>query len=391
MGRFRDLELDGLELTGDRLLLRPWQPSDADAVYSIMQDREMHRFLQLPDPYTRDDAARYVTELAVTPRAEGSGLDCALVERTSGRLVGSARLRLAEGAQVGYWIAPDAQGNGYATEATRLLADCAFGAGEHRIELECDVRNLASARTALAAGFRFEGVARDATVAPLDRRSQARRFDLARFARLGTDPPERVPYAFPPLATEGLDDGVLRLRTVLPEDAPALAETDDELTLRWGFTGAPHTAEQVRRAADRAGLDWLVGTAAFFGMVDLETGRLAGSLRLRHTGPPQVGGIGYVVHPHFRGRRYTTRALRLLVPWAFDVAGYARLELGAKVGNVASLRAAAAAGFEPDGVRRDRLRNPDGTFGDEQRYAILNPRASSRTTSAAGSRTRSPA
>jgi len=80
------------------------------------------------------------------------------------------------------------------------------------------------------------------------------------------------------------------------------------------------------------------------------------------------------VHPAFRGRRYTTRALRLLVLWAFEVADFARLELGAKSANVASQRAAAAAGFEPDGVRRARLRNPDGTFSDEVRFALLNPR-----------------
>jgi RimJ/RimL family protein N-acetyltransferase len=80
------------------------------------------------------------------------------------------------------------------------------------------------------------------------------------------------------------------------------------------------------------------------------------------------------VHPHFRGRGLTTRALRLLVPWAFEVADYARLELGAKVGNDASLRSAARAGFAPDGVRARRLRNPDGSFSDEVRYALVNPK-----------------
>jgi RimJ/RimL family protein N-acetyltransferase len=64
----------------------------------------------------------------------------------------------------------------------------------------------------------------------------------------------------------------------------------------------------------------------------------------------------------------------LVVRWAFDVLDMARLELGAKVGNDASLRAAAAAGFEPDGVRRARLRNSDGSFSDELRFALVNPR-----------------
>jgi RimJ/RimL family protein N-acetyltransferase len=109
-------------------------------------------------------------------------------------------------------------------------------------------------------------------------------------------------------------------------------------------------------------------------MIDIASGRFAGEILLRKAGPPQVGGIGYVVHPAFRGRGYTARALRLLVPWAFDVADYARLELGAKPGNVASLRAAANAGFEPDGTRARRLRNPDGTFSDEIRYVKINPK-----------------
>ncbi|MDT4917307.1 MAG: hypothetical protein QOH89_2007, partial [Pseudonocardiales bacterium] len=62
------------------------------------------------------------------------------------------------------------------------------------------------------------------------------------------------------------------------------------------------------------------------------------------------------------------------VPWAFETADFARLELGAKEGNAASLRAAARAGFEPDGVRERRLRNPDGTFADETRYVLVNPK-----------------
>jgi RimJ/RimL family protein N-acetyltransferase len=239
--------------------------------------------------------------------------------------------------------------------------------------LACDVQNLASARTALAAGFRFEGVSRNGVLGGGGAGVPERRADLGRFARLATDPPDRLAYAFPPLSEDGLTDDVVRLRPLQPQDGPALAETDDEVTLRWNFTGTAHTVEEVRREADQAGLHWLVGGVAAFAVVDLATGRMAGSVRLRKAGPPQVGGIGYVVHPDFRGRGYTARALRLLIPWAFEVADFARLELGAKVGNEASLRAAAAAGFEPDGVRRARLRNPDGTFSDEVRYALINP------------------
>ena len=80
------------------------------------------------------------------------------------------------------------------------------------------------------------------------------------------------------------------------------------------------------------------------------------------------------MHPAFRGRGYTARALRLLADWAFEQAGFARLELGAKADNIASQKAALSAGFEPDGTWQARLRNADGTFSDEVRFALINPR-----------------
>lgn len=369
---FRGIELADVLLTGPRLVLRPWTAADAPRVVEVMADPATRRFLALPEPYTRADADRYIGELAGAARAEGRGLESAVVERATGRVVGSAALRLSGDPEVGYWVAGEAQGNGYAAEATSVLTDWAFSVGLPRVRLAAAVQNVPSIRTALAAGFRFEGVARDGLLGGGADGVPERRADLARFARLAGDPPGRLPYTFPPLS--GLGDGVLRLRPARAEDAPAMIETDDPLTLRWNFTGKAHPPADVRRQCAEAELMWLVGSVAVFAMIDEASGRVAGGLRLRQSGPPQVGGIGYVVHPDFRGRGYTARALRLLVGWAFEVADFARLELGAKVGNDASLRAAAAAGFEPDGVRRTRLRNADGTFSDEVRYALINPK-----------------
>jgi RimJ/RimL family protein N-acetyltransferase len=84
--------------------------------------------------------------------------------------------------------------------------------------------------------------------------------------------------------------------------------------------------------------------------------------------------VGYGLLPQFRGRGFTVRALRLLVDWAFGPAGLARLELGAAVENVASQKVAVRAGFQPDGLARARLRRPDGSYADEARYALINPR-----------------
>ena len=92
-------------------------------------------------------------------------------------------------------------------------------------------------------------------------------------------------------------------------------------------------------------------------------------------GPPGTGLVGYGVLPAFRGRGFTTRALRLVSRWAFDEAGLARLELGHKVDNEASGRAAEKAGFRAEGRLSARLPNPDGTWSDEVYYSLVRPSA----------------
>jgi RimJ/RimL family protein N-acetyltransferase len=372
VGVFRGVELDDLVLESDRLALRPWRHDDAAAVAAALADGSMHTFLAVPNPYTMSDAVEFVHSIARTERSAGTGLECAVVDRASRSLVGSATLRLPHGmrsSDIGYWIAPTAQGKGYATEATRALAGWAFEQGVHRVEVRLDVRNVVSARVALAAGFGFEGIRREVL------RDEDGRVDMAVFVRTVTDSGAAVPAKFPALPDGGLSDGVLSLRSPLPQDIDSFTEQEaDPLTLLTGFTGAAPPQAMMRRMLNRARLDHLVGPGTYFAMVDVATGQFAGSVRLRSSGPPNVAALGYAVHPRFRGRGFTSRALRLLSAWAFDEAGFARLELGAKTDNIASQRAAESAGFVAEGVWRSRLRNPDGTFSDEARYALINPR-----------------
>lgn len=372
VGVFRGVELHGLVIESERLRLRPWSLDDADALVSALSDPAMHTFLTLPRPYQVESARKFIEDVAPGERAEGTGLDCAVVERASRSLVGSATLRLPyrmRSCDIGYWVAPAAQGNGYATEISRTLARWTFDRDVHRVELRMDVRNIVSARVALAAGFGFEGFRREAL------HDEAGRAEMAVFVRTATDPEDRVPPIFPILPDGGLTDGVVTLRSPLPDDLDAFAEQEaDPLTLQTGFAGTPPPREAMRRMLNRARLDHLVGPGTYFAMVDAASDKFAGSIGLRRPGPPDVASLGYAVHPRFRGRGYTTRALRLLSAWAFEEAGFARLELGAKIDNVASQRAAASAGFVPDGTLRARLRSPGGGLVDEARYALLNPR-----------------
>jgi len=365
-----DTALGTAVLTGRRLVLRPWELGDVASVAAAMSHPVMHRFLSIPDPYTEADAMAYVRSNVDATIGE---LGRAMVDRVSGQVVGSIAMRPRPrgphhgSVELGYAVYPDAQGQGYAAEAVGLVVAHSFAAGFLRVELECAVDNVASAKTALNAGFRYEGMLRNGL------RVRDGMVESALFGRLPTDPDGPTKHGFPALPEGGLTDGVIRLRGIDARDGDAFHEQESDAdTVRYGFTGVAPDLASARASCTRAPLDWLCGAIARIAIEDLATARFAGSLSLRHPGPPGVGGIGYVVHPAFRGRCVTARALRLLAPWAFD-SGYGRLELGAKSDNVASQRAAASGGFEPDGTRIARLRNPDGSYSDEVRFAIVSP------------------
>ena len=164
MADWKDIELEGLVLHSGRLTLRPWQPDDAAPVQQIMTDERMATYLPLPCPIPPPTPTDFVTGAGQEGRRTGTRLDCAIAENTTGRLVGSASLRLPvsrhDSAEIGYWLGTAEWGNGYATEAVRTLARFGLGNGLARIEIRCEVPNAASAAVALRAGFRFEAVRR---------------------------------------------------------------------------------------------------------------------------------------------------------------------------------------------------------------------------------------
>jgi RimJ/RimL family protein N-acetyltransferase len=81
--------------------------------------------------------------------------------RDGGGFVGSSGLHRIDWTiprfEIGYWVRTSATGRGFATEATRRIADFAFDElGAERVEIWCDAANERSAAVAERAGFSFE-------------------------------------------------------------------------------------------------------------------------------------------------------------------------------------------------------------------------------------------
>ncbi|MFC3992350.1 GNAT family N-acetyltransferase [Actinoplanes siamensis] len=124
-------------------------------------------------------------------------------------------------------------------------------------------------------------------------------------------------------------------RTALPPGSPATA---DEVP---GWLG--ETVHQHR----------LDGRGVHLVMVDISSGEIVGSIGLRDTNW-EAGSceIGYGVRADRRSRGYATEAAGAVGRWALTEGGMRRVQLHARVDNVASLRAAEKAGFHREGTLR---------------------------------------
>jgi RimJ/RimL family protein N-acetyltransferase len=169
--------------------LRPWEPADVPAIAEACAEAEIARWLDLiPQPYTEDDARWYVEHCERGWR-EGISSNFAIVEVSSGRVVGSMGARHLEPEQgvteVGYWIRADARGHGFAARALRLISDWLLeDLGMARVQLRADTENLASRRVAERARYVAEGTLRSAR---FNGRLGGRR-DFVIYSLLPTDP-----------------------------------------------------------------------------------------------------------------------------------------------------------------------------------------------------------
>lgn len=141
-----------------RLLLRQFRESDLDAYARITADAEVMRWVG-GQTFTRAEAWRHIAYLLGHWQMRGYGL-WAVEEKQGGRLVGRVGLYYPEGwpgLEVGWLLARDVWGRGYATEAG--AAALAFGfdtlAVDHVVSV-IHIENAASIRVALRLGERFE-------------------------------------------------------------------------------------------------------------------------------------------------------------------------------------------------------------------------------------------
>ncbi len=292
-------------LTTARLRLRPVTPADAPAIVEGVGDWDVAKWLAVvPHPYTADDAREFIEVIA--PRAEG------LWAIDDGGLAGIISV---EG-EIGYWLARDRWGRGYATEAGRAVVDWHFGRGARVLTSGYFDGNERSGGVLAKLGFQPAGDRMKGCL--------ARGEDVLSHRVVLTRAGWRAGQAG--LAFRPVGPGDLAALTALVSDWGVVRNLGS-----WPWPPEPDFTASRARAYAGEGFVWAI----------VKDGAMVGTVSV--TGPEAE--LGYMLSPALHGRGIGGLAARAAVAHAFETRETDRIKADIWADNVASARLLARLGF----------------------------------------------
>ena len=153
-------------LTTERLVLREFRATDWPAMLAYQSDPRYLRYYEWTERTPEDVRAfiqRFLDQQQETPRIK---FQLAITLKGSDELIGNCGVRMASAgareADIGYELAPQYWGQGFATEAARAIVQFGFTQlRPHRISAWCIAENAGSVRVLEKLGMRQEGRLRE--------------------------------------------------------------------------------------------------------------------------------------------------------------------------------------------------------------------------------------
>ena len=151
------------ELVSDLVRLRRWSHDDLACVEAASTDPSIPQGTTVPARYTEEEGRAFVAR-QWGRRTSGQGLSLAIAAATTNEAQGLIFFglgRIRGHCHLGYWVVPEARGQGYGTEAVRLASRWVLTeTGVHRLVAEVKPDNSPSIALLRRCGFTEEGVLR---------------------------------------------------------------------------------------------------------------------------------------------------------------------------------------------------------------------------------------
>lgn len=154
----------------ERLVVRCYQPSDARLLAESVTESVEHLKPWMPWAHNEPEPFEEKEKRMLQFRGKFDLYEdyvYGIFNPEETKLIGGTGLHTRLGdkeIEIGYWIHKDYANKGLVTESTSALIQVAFEIIHlHRVEIHCDVRNLASASIPRKLGFTHEGTLRQKT------------------------------------------------------------------------------------------------------------------------------------------------------------------------------------------------------------------------------------
>ena len=165
----KTLDIEAVHLLGERIVLRPPKLSD-HMQWKSVRERDQDYLQEFEPLWPAGCLGKEFFEKRLLRQYKlwnaGLGRSFLIFERDSDTLVGGMNINniargAAQYASLGYWLARDAQGQGYMAEALALILSYCFGPLKlHRVHASCVPHNERSRKCLIRAGFLEEGFAK---------------------------------------------------------------------------------------------------------------------------------------------------------------------------------------------------------------------------------------
>lgn len=161
------------ELRGERVLVRPYRESDAQALFEAMIESRDHLRPWMPfaDAHQTVEESRDWIIQQMAHWLLRDDLTLGIWEKSTGRYLGSTGLHPHDWQigyfEIGYWLRASAEAHGYITETVDLLTNYALDSLKaNRLEIRCDELNVRSAAVPKRLGYVLEGRLRNDMISP---------------------------------------------------------------------------------------------------------------------------------------------------------------------------------------------------------------------------------
>ena len=149
-----------MELTTERLIMRPITLDDKRAIFEYRRDKEVNKY-QGWIPETVEDAEIFIGKISKEINVPETWFQFVIIEKEYQKIIGDLGIHFLDlenqQAEIGCTLNKDFQDKGYATESVKKVIDYLFKElNKHRIITSIDPDNKSSIRLVERIGFRKE-------------------------------------------------------------------------------------------------------------------------------------------------------------------------------------------------------------------------------------------